>query len=58
QGRHHCACPQIARHRKAPSSGTKQPSDEPPDKHSCQPDQVLGLKELFPRRRRGAAGFL
>ncbi|MQX48223.1 hypothetical protein GHK30_17310 [Sinorhizobium medicae] len=41
-----------------PSSGTKQPSDEPPDKHSCQPDQVLGLKELFPRRRRGAAGFL
>ncbi|RVQ00336.1 hypothetical protein CN070_14890 [Sinorhizobium meliloti] len=23
-----------------------------------QPDQVLGLKELFPRRRRGAAGSL
>ncbi|RVO69424.1 hypothetical protein CN084_32195 [Sinorhizobium medicae] len=27
-----------------PSSGTKQPSDEPPDKHSCQPAQVLGLE--------------
>ncbi|RMI22469.1 hypothetical protein DA102_008340 [Sinorhizobium meliloti] len=23
-----------------------------------QPDQVLGLKQLFPRRRRGAAGSL
>jgi hypothetical protein len=23
-----------------------------------QPDQVLGLKDLFPRRRRGAAGSL
>ncbi|RVI48236.1 hypothetical protein CN186_26830, partial [Sinorhizobium medicae] len=28
-----------------PSSGTKQPSDEPPDKHSCQPDQVLGMED-------------
>ncbi|MQX87442.1 transposase, partial [Sinorhizobium medicae] len=27
-----------------PSSGTKQPSDEPPDKHSCQPVQSVGLE--------------
>ncbi|RVJ83116.1 hypothetical protein CN168_08010, partial [Sinorhizobium medicae] len=40
-----------------PSSGTKQPSDEPPDKHSCQPGKVLGLKKSSApqtRRRWGA----
>ncbi|RVJ76797.1 hypothetical protein CN168_20850, partial [Sinorhizobium medicae] len=30
-----------------PSSGTKQPSDEPPDKHSCQPSGVCRLERLF-----------